>query len=103
MQISILQNKYRQITRNSILKTRLYTKVFKSLDPSLANLTIKVEMFKALKKVFSLTCPFYTNIIIILAVQLFAVTTTSFLDVFEILNFCENRVKNTSVNIIGIN
>ena len=40
-------------------------------------------MLKALEKVFSLTCPFYMDIIIILAVDLFAVTTTSFLECFR--------------------
>ena len=44
----MLQNQYRQITRNSTLKPRLYTGVYKNLDPSPANLTIKVEMFKPL-------------------------------------------------------
>ena len=75
----MLQNQYRHTTRNSILKPRLYIKVYKNLEPSLTNLTIKVETFEPLEKVFSRNWPFYADEIIILALDLFAVTAISFL------------------------
>ena len=49
----------------------------------MANLTIKVEMFECYRNVFPRTGPFHVDRIIILAVNLFAVTTTSFLECFR--------------------
>ena len=40
-------------------------------------------MFKPLEKFFSLNCPFYADKIIILALDLFAVTATSFSECFQ--------------------
>ena len=58
----MLQSQYRQIRRNSTLKPRLYIGVYKNLDPSPANLTIKVEMFKPLLKVRSRICSCFMRI-----------------------------------------